>query len=244
VYNVEKYFLFMMRSFLLFVVLSFSLMAQARIAIVIDDMAHDMPLVNAFIDLPKEITLAFMPDSENLEILLEKAREKGHDILAHVPMEAFRDPSTLRKNLLLVGDSRETIQQKLEWHLKQVKGCIGINNHTGSAFTSSYPSMCPVMEVLKEKKLFFFDSFTFHASQGKKAADAYGVPCLIKDIFLDNNEETEKILAQLKTLEEVAKKRGTAIAIGHPKPGTLAALKSWLSETSVVVVPLSKLFKE
>ena len=230
-------------NFFLSFIVSLALVAEGKIAIVIDDIGNDGDLDRSFIQLPREITLAFFPDGEDLANLLKEAKEKGHEILAHVPMEAFNDRSPPREKLLMVNESKESLQEKLLWHLNQVDGCLGINNHTGSAFTTSHAAMCHVMEVLKKKNLFFLDSRTCLTTECAKAASDYAMPFVSKDLFIDNESDAKQIQEQLKKLERIAKVKGQAIGIGHPKKETLEALTEWLKETKIQIVPLSVLVK-
>ena len=65
-------------------------------------------------------------------------------------------------------------------------------------------------------------------------------------MFLDNNPALPAVQRQLADLEAVAKRRGWAVAIGHPKDGTLDALAAWLprlAERGVVLVPLSHIVR-
>jgi len=51
-----------------------------------------------------------------------------------------------------------------------------------------------------------------------------GVPAAERQVFLDGDATPEAIHAQLRRLLELARAKGSAIAIGHPHPETLAAL--------------------
>jgi len=66
-------------------------------------------------------------------------------------------------------------------------------------------------------------------------------------VFLDNEKDnSEYIHGQLEELSRIAKKRGRAIGIGHPRPATIAALRKWIAETAkhgIEIVPVSKLMQ-
>ncbi|MCA9796427.1 MAG: divergent polysaccharide deacetylase family protein, partial [Candidatus Eremiobacteraeota bacterium] len=80
------------------------------------------------------------------------------------------------------------------------------------------------------RQLFYLDSRTTGASVAPKLAPAAGVQLLQRDVFLDNQDAIEPILAQLNQAEKVAATHGSAIAIGHPRANTLAALQKWIPE--------------
>ena len=49
---------------------------------------------------------------------------------------------------------------------------------------------------------------------------------IFRDVFLDNTQNLKDIENELKKAVQIAKKRGFAIAIGHPKKQTLKVLKN------------------
>ena len=116
----------------------------------------------------------------------------------------------------------------------------------GSKLTEDKEKMLAVMEVLQEQGLFFLDSKTSAASRAEEAAAEIGIAYAHRHVFLDNNNDKQYILGQLKKTEQLARKNGYAIAIGHPKTQTYAALKEWLpklEQQGIEVVPLSRVIK-
>ena len=90
--------------------------------------------------------------------------------------------------------------------------------------------------------MFFLDSMTTSRSVGRSVSREYGVPFVARDVFLDNERNYNYIMGQFRETERVARKKGYAIAIGHPYPQTLQALRDWLKQTeekNIEVVPLS-----
>ena len=92
--------------------------------------------------------------------------------------------------------------------------------------------------------MYFLDSKTSKYSQGANVAAMEGVDYIARDVFLDNDNDHEKILKQFKKTENIARNKGFAVAIGHPKSQTFAALKDWLAkldDQSIKLVHLNKL---
>ncbi len=56
------------------------------------------------------------------------------------------------------------------------------------------------------------------------AAERAGVPAASRKVFLDDTPTREAVLAQLDLAARDAARDGSAIAIGHPHPATIAAL--------------------
>jgi polysaccharide deacetylase 2 family uncharacterized protein YibQ len=63
---------------------------------------------------------------------------------------------------------------------------------------------------------------------------------------LDDVAKLPAVMARLAETEAVARRHGTAIAIGHPHDATLEALQQWLptlAEKGLVLVPVSAVVK-
>ncbi len=213
------------------------------IALVIDDLGLNRVNSRRAIDLPAPLTLSFLTYAEGLEGMTSNARDAGHELLVHVPME----PRDLRwdpgPNALLVGLPEEELERRLEWALGRFDGYVGINNHMGSRFTTSLLGMAQVMATLKDRELLFLDSLTAGSSVGITLAERLDVPHVGRDIFIDNTpDDVESIWIQLKKLERVAQRRGEAIGIAHPHSETLAVLAEWIpsvTKRGFALVPLS-----
>lgn len=199
------------------------------IAICIDDLGEDIAGTDKAMALPKDVALSFLPFADATPFLAEEARRGGHEILAHVPMQAIgpTDPGPMA---LKVGMAPDEVRRRLDWDIARVPGLTGINNHEGSRFTSDAAMLAPVMADLKARGLFFFDSRTSGGSKGEAAALAAGVATGGRDIFLDDDQSAAAIQKQLADLVATAKRQGVAIAIGHPHDATLAALAVWLKQ--------------
>ncbi|MDH3594831.1 MAG: divergent polysaccharide deacetylase family protein [Rhodospirillales bacterium] len=220
---------------------------RPMIAVVIDDLGVNPVNARRAVELPGPLTLSFMTYAEGLGPLTAKARAAGHELMLHVPMEP-RDPSwDPGPNVLSSGLGEGELQRRLEWGLGRFEGYVGINNHMGSRFTGSLLGMAQVMAELRARGLLFIDSMTSGASLGIGLARRMGVAHASRDIFLDNEpEDPEAIRRQLAKLERIARRRGAAIAIGHPHDATLEVLARWLPELEVrgfALVPISAIVR-
>jgi polysaccharide deacetylase 2 family uncharacterized protein YibQ len=84
--------------------------------------------------------------------------------------------------------------------------------------------MQALMPALRARGLFFIDSRTTAATVAYDAAERSGVRAASRKVFLDDTQTKEAILAQIELAERDALRDGSAIAIGHPHPATIAAL--------------------
>jgi polysaccharide deacetylase 2 family uncharacterized protein YibQ len=212
------------------------------IAILIDDVGVNRRNAPRVAELPGPVTIAFMTYADNLPKLSADARARGHELMLHVPMEPMDQGVDAGPNALLTGLDEAELRRRLLWGLDRLQGYVGVNNHMGSRFTAWEPGMALVMAELRRRGLLFVDSRTIAGSVAARAADRYAVPHADRDVFLDNEQESGAVHEQLARLEQVAAERGTAIGIGHPHDGTIAALAEWLPSLEAkgfALVPVS-----
>ncbi len=202
---------------------------KAYLAVVIDDMGVNVPSSNAIIKLRKPITASFLTYGSANKDFAQQALNAGMEVMLHVPMMP-RVPASLAPNTLSPKMGKDEVQKLFLEMLERYDGIglNGVNNHMGSAFTENAQSMSYIMEILREKKLYFLDSKTTGKSVCKRVAAEYGVPYIARDVFLDNKNDYNYIMGQLHQAEKIALKYGRAVAIGHPHSQTIRALQDWL----------------
>ena len=92
--------------------------------------------------------------------------------------------------------------------------------------------MNELMRVLKDEDVFYVDSRTTAATVAFDAARREGVRTAFRNVpFLDDLQNKDAVKRQLQLAIQGAKQKGEAIAIGHPHPETLAALREMLPRT-------------
>jgi uncharacterized protein len=196
-----------------------------RIAILIDDLGNDRAAVDRISRWPYAVSAAVLPalpDSGDTARVLERS---GKEVLLHLPMEPKGFPAVRPgPGVVLLSQSDETIVATLERDLDSVPGAVGVNNHMGSAATADARVMRVVSRVLSTRGLFFVDSRTTDGTVAREAARSARVPSASRRVFLDDVPKEDAIEASLAGLIAHARAEGSAIAIGHPYPSTLAVL--------------------
>ncbi len=218
---------------------------RALVAIVLDDMGLDRTRAMRAIGLPTPLTLSFLPYGRDAPALAVLARQRGHEVLLHMPMQPLGTENP-GPQALSVDLGPQEVRMRVGAALDRFGDAVGLNNHMGSRFTSDRSLMTPVMEELSTRGLIFVDSRTANATQGAAAAELLGVPAVLRDVFLDNEITRDAVLKQLIELEQLAKRHGAAIAIGHPHDVTLAALAGWLptlAERGFQAVPVTTIIR-
>ena len=220
---------------------------KPMIAIVLDDVGVNRRGAQKAISLPAPLTLAFMTYADDLAKMSAEARQQGHELMLHVPMQPVSETMDPGPNVLRDDLPAAELVQRLGWGLARFDGYVGINNHMGSRFTASPEGMALVMRELKARGLLFLDSLTAGNSVAGEAAARSGVPYAVRDVFLDNEpDDLAAIHRQLAILEQTARARGYAIGIGHPHDGTVTALQQWIPEMQArgfALVPISAIVR-
>ncbi len=215
---------------------------RPMVAIVIDDLAVDQARSRRAIALPGPLTMSFLPYGDNLRRLAAAARDRGHEIMVHLPMEPLDPEADPGPDALMTNADSDEIRARLLRNLDALDGYIGVNNHMGSKFSASEPGMRPVMEEIRDRGLIYLDSLTTPQTVGADLAKAMNVPYLARDVFLDYDRKAETVKQQLEQLETIARRRGYAIGIAHPYDSTIDVIGQWLQtagERGFAVVPVS-----
>lgn len=203
---------------------------KAQIAIVIDDMGMNRKQSFAAIDLPAKMSLAFLPYAPGVKEMAAQAKEKGHALMLHAPMEAMSNKVDLGDLALTADMSALDFNTEFEKMVAAFDGYDGVNNHMGSKLTRDHRAMALLMMNLKRRDLFFLDSRTIGGSVAPDMAQRFRVPYAVRDVFIDHHEDPESVNEALWEIERIAAEYGSAIAIGHPKKVTIDALKEWIPE--------------
>ncbi len=216
-----------------------------RLVIVIDDLGASPEYARSLSRLDFPVIFSILPHMSDTAEVVRIARESGLEIMLHLPMEpnTFSQGVNPGKGALFVNMDSSEIRRRVINNLAQVPGAVGVNNHMGSRFTQDYQGMSIVFEEIRKRGLFFLDSLTTPKSVAEKLAREKNVDFIKRHVFLDNVQDKDAILFQLSKAENIAIRYGKAVAIGHPYPETLQALRLWsrLRNSRVEVVRISEL---
>jgi uncharacterized protein len=217
----------------------------ALIAIVIDDLGQDLKQAREVLSLRSKITFAVMPGLTQSRKIAELAKQNNHEVLLHLPMEYRGKNGKPAPGMLRSDMTPMEFLNTISDDVASVPGAIGVNNHEGSSLTENKEAMKFLMAELKARNLVFLDSFTSPTSVAYATAKEFGLKAAKRDVFLDNEANNPAaIRQQIDELADLARKRGSAIGIGHPHPATISELRKWLAETAnqdIEIVPVSRL---
>jgi polysaccharide deacetylase 2 family uncharacterized protein YibQ len=200
------------------------------VSIIIDDMGYRLKYGTRAVNLPGKLTFSFLPFSPHAKKLAKLAHQQQQEILVHMPMESSDKTKPMGPGGLSQNMSEQELVKTVRNNLLAIPHAIGFNNHMGSLLTRQDNSMATVMKAAYRPGLYFIDSRTTSDSVAQQHAQSVGIYSARRDIFLDHLKSREFIESQLEKLVKRAKKKGTAIAIGHPYKLTLEVLEQWIPQ--------------
>ncbi|UYU31754.1 divergent polysaccharide deacetylase family protein [Siccibacter colletis] len=216
-----------------------------KLAIVIDDFGYRPQNENHILALPAAVSVAVLPNAPHAHEMATKAHQGGHEVLIHLPMAPL-SKQPLEKDTLRPDMSSNEIDRIISDAVAKVPHAVGLNNHMGSAMTSSLFGMQKVMQGLSRYNLYFLDSMTIGNSQSMRAAAGTGVKVIKRKVFLDDTQNEADIRAQFNRAVALARRNGSAIAIGHPHPSTVRVLQQMIYNlpADITLVAPSSLLNE
>lgn len=201
---------------------------KAKLVIIVDDGGYGGDYTETILSLSPKLTLSILPNTPLGAKVAISGHEKGFEIMLHMPMENM-DADMLNPGQINVAMNEAEIKQLTADALRQVPHAVGINNHTGSKFTTDAKAMALFINAIKDDNLFFVDSKTASDTKAYEIAKAFGIPTAKSNLFLDNPQENEEALIQeirsrFDEIIQLALDEGEAIAICHFRPTTAKLL--------------------
>ncbi|RYJ16133.1 divergent polysaccharide deacetylase family protein [Rahnella variigena] len=217
----------------------------AKLSILIDDFGYRQHEENQVLQMPKAVSVAIFPNAPDSQMMMNKAHQQGREILIHLPMAPL-SKQPLEKDTLTPSMSAAEVKRIVDQAISNIPYAIGINNHMGSAMTSSLTGMENVMQAMNAHNLFFLDSMTIGNTKSVQAAQGTRVKVIKRNVFLDDVQKEAEIRHQFERAIQLARKNGYAIAIGHPHPTTVKVLQQMLPNlpSDIVLVRPSDLLNE
>ncbi|MDP2981505.1 MAG: divergent polysaccharide deacetylase family protein [Candidatus Omnitrophota bacterium] len=224
---------------------------EAQVAFVLDDWGYSLNNIDALFQIDRPVTLAVLPHLRYSKEISDRVQEygRGYDLILHLPLESKSgktpERDTIRRNM-----QKERVLSILKDDIENVPGIIGVSNHQGSRATENREIMKIILEELKKRDLFFLDSRTTPVSVCGNISRKIGLKYAERSVFLDLAQKKEEkqyrayIKKQIKELINIAKIRGSAIAIGHDKKLTLEVIKDSIPDIekeNIKIVPLKNL---
>ena len=197
---------------------------KPKLVIIIDDV-HTKNQINAIKALGLKVTPSIFPPYQLAAKSHLLARGVEHYMI-HLPMESGSKQFNTQTKTLMTYFTKAQIENRVKELRRLFPSAHYINNHTGSVYTGNYKAMNRLYSALRKEGFLFVDSRTIGSSKVRKITGQFGDAYIARDIFIDNEHNISYIHKQLKKAVGMAKKKGYAIAIGHPHKVTMQALAS------------------
>jgi len=215
---------------------------KPKLVIIIDDVCSAKQL-RKIKELPMNITPSIFPPYK-YSIDNHKLAEGLEHYMVHLPLESGKRYDKYH-TVLMKNDTKKTIENRVKEIRQLFPTAHYLNNHIGSKFTRDYKATYRLYAALRKEGFIFVDSRTIGSSKVREVAKQFKDTYIGRDIFIDNQRRVSRIHKQLRRVVRIAKKKGYAIAIGHPHRATMRALRSAKHILKdVEVVYMDELFEE
>ena len=169
-------------------------------AIIMDDLGNSLEPLRALCALGAKITASVLPYAAETLPSVKAAQACGLEVMLHLPLESLVPPARTPAGTISSGMSPDEVRRGVLACLEQIPGCLGVNNHAGSKATEDGGLMPTILEVLRDKGLYFVDSRTTSATVAFETARALGIPAAERRVFLDGVLEDRAIRGDRKSV--------------------------------------------
>lgn len=218
--------------------------APPVIAIIIDDLGNSFAEDRRAAELPGPVACAILPHTKFAVTLADACHAAGKEVMLHLPMQAL-DDAPLGPGGISLDMSQAQIQNTVRGDVASIPYVVGVNNHEGSLISMHPGDLAWIMQTLHAiGGLFFVDSYTTADSIAYQIAREQALPAARRDVFLDDVNSEAAVDFQWQRLLAIARRKGFALAIGHPRPATLAVLVAELPklpEQGIRLVPVANI---
>ncbi|UTC64050.1 divergent polysaccharide deacetylase family protein [Treponema sp. OMZ 788] len=198
--------------------------SKGKLIFVFDDAGHNLEQLQHFLNLPFPCTIAVLPKLPNSKEAARRIRAAGKELILHQPMQALNPNIDPGPGAVKPGMSREEIKTIVASNVEEIGPIAGMNNHEGSLITSDETAMEAVLELCKEKNIYFLDSRTSSKSVVPRTAKKLNMNIWERAVFLDNKRDKAYMKKRIIDGLEIASQKGEAIMIGHVVTVDLAIL--------------------
>ena len=202
---------------------------RGTIAIILDDWGNSSRNIGTIEQLNVPLTIAVLPNLAYSTQVAERMHSRGLEVMLHLPMQPQTE-TNIEKDTITTAMNETTVTGIIQRALASVPYAAGVNNHMGSKATQDERLMTIVMGQLKDKGMYFVDSYSSSGSVCLPVAHKTGTRFIRRDIFIDNTADRAYIRQQLNKLKAKSAKSGYAVGIGHDRKLTVEVLAEELPQ--------------
>lgn len=216
------------------------------IALIVDDIGYDMHALKRILELSIPMAIAILPGAPYARQSASLTHQHGQVVMLHLPMEPLvpKYQKRMTDTFLRAGMSENELRQTFLQNLDSVPYVEGVNNHMGSRLTQLKRPMNWVMQICREKGLFFIDSKTSSASVAAELASNMGVAWASRRYFLDHQLDEQAMEQAWNNAKACAAKGSRCIVIAHPHEETISFLEKQLTKDDMAhMLPVKSLLR-
>lgn len=189
----------------------------ATLVLVLDDAGRSAENVRRYAALPFPLTIAVLPRLPQSRACADAARAAGKEVILHQPMQAMNPRLDPGEGAIRAAMSGAEIAAVIQENLAELgPGIVGMNNHEGSLITADIVRIGLVLDVCRERGIYFLDSRTTAETKAPQAALERDMPIFEKaGPYIDNEIDRDKMLARLYETLAYANEHGRAVVIAH-----------------------------
>ncbi len=198
---------------------------------------------DAIVQLPAEITLAFVPYAPELQRWIALARQFGHEVLISLPLEGGTDADQgLGPRMLSTQASSSENLDRLRWVLSRANGYVGVVTWEGEKLLGNGQQIIPVLQEIAGRGLMVVDSRQARSNVVQQQADTLGLPFAKSRGFLDSEPGVAALDRNLQQLESLTQRAGFGVAMAVAFPDNLRRLVDWsrtVAQRGFVLAPIT-----
>jgi len=214
------------------------------LALVLDDVGYNLSALKRILALSVPVAISVLPEGPVADQSARLAHQAGQVVMLHLPMQPIDPSLQMSESFLLEGMSETTLRDTFQRDIDRVPFVEGVNNHMGSKLTQLEAPMRQVMQICREKGLFFVDSKTSSTSVAAGIAKAMGINWASRQFFLDHVMSFEAMSHEWERARTCVRRGHRCIVIAHPRAESVAFLENNLTkEDAANMVSIKQLLR-
>lgn len=194
--------------------------------------------------LPKEVSLAFNPYSDELKNKMLAQVGAGREVLLNLMFEPSNFPIN-DTGPFTIQSYLDEVQKsiKLQNTFVQADGYKGVLSNSDEILTHNFENISPVLKILKNKELFFCYYRKPVNANLENDIKPIGLDAVIVDYLIDEKSDKESIEKKLNEVsEEIIKNKQRIVIALRTYPVSVKVLSKWLKQNlgeNIQVAPIS-----
>lgn len=201
----------------------------------------------AIANLPGAVTFSLSPYSREAQKLTTAARQGGHEVWLHVPIQHITYGTDDTGSLsILVNASIDQNKARLMSSLGKATGYAGVIDMDTPAFGDAAADLDSIYSAIVDRGLALAQGNPKDTMTGAFAA-THKAAFIQNDIWIDRSAAPADVAQELEKLRQIALNGNIAVGFFHPYPAVIAAIKEWsvqLGHDNIHLAPLSASIKQ